>query len=69
MVTWSHQQVLVAESLDGPGSGLGLSYPDGFASRDGGMIHLAFDDNRHRAVYVGVPVPVGQTTSAPTGGK
>jgi predicted neuraminidase len=56
MVTWGHQEVLVEESQDGPDSGLGLSYPDGFVSRDGRQIHFAFDDNRHRAVYVGVAV-------------
>ncbi|MBU0607678.1 MAG: glycoside hydrolase [Armatimonadetes bacterium] len=57
MQTWGHQQVLVEESLDGPNSGLGLSYPDGFVSRDGRSIHFVFDDNRHRAVYVEVALP------------
>lgn len=56
MQSWAHQQVLVAESLDGPNSGLGLSYPDGFVSRDGRTIHFIFDDNRHRAVFVSVDV-------------
>jgi predicted neuraminidase len=57
MHTWGHQEVLVTESLDGPDSGLGLSYPDGFVGRDGGMIHFVFDDNRHRAVYVSLESP------------
>jgi len=57
MRTWGYQQMLVEESLDGPMSGLGLSYPDGFVSRDGRTIHFVFDDNRHRAVYGAAPVP------------
>ena len=56
--TWPHQQVLVPESLDGPDHpGMGLSYPDGFLSADGHTLHIAFDDNRHRAVYVRASVP------------
>jgi predicted neuraminidase len=56
--TWPYQQVLVPESLDGPGSpGMGLSYPDGFLSADGHTLHIAFDDNRHRAVYVRAELP------------
>jgi len=58
MRTWPHQQVLVPESLDGPDHpGMGLSYPDGFLAADGKTLHLAFDDNRHRAVYVRASLP------------
>jgi len=57
MASWGHRQVLVPESLEGPVPGLGLSYPDGFVSGDGRKIHFVFDDNRHRAVCVGVDVP------------
>lgn len=57
MRTWPHRQVLVPHSLDGPDTGMGLSYPDGFLSTDGRTLHLAFDDNRHRAVYVRTELP------------
>lgn len=50
MQTWPYQRVLV----DTPGS---LNYPDGFVGRDGQILHFAFDDNRHRAVYVGARLP------------
>lgn len=54
--TWPYRQVLVSESCDGP-EGL-LNYPDGFISADRRTLHFAFDDNRHRAVYVGADLPV-----------
>lgn len=58
MHTWPHQQALVPESLDGADHpGMGLSYPDGFLDRDGRTLHIAFDDNRHRAVYVRAEIP------------
>jgi hypothetical protein len=49
--TWPYRRVLVPESCDGPQGR--LNYPDGFVSADHTMLHFAFDDNRHRAVYVG----------------
>ncbi len=55
--TWPYRRVLVAESCDGPEGR--LNYPDGFVSRDGSFLHFAFDDNRHRAVYVGAKLPWG----------
>lgn len=55
MKTWPYQRVLVPESIDGP-SGR-LNYPDGFLSKDRHWLHFAFDDNRHRAVYVGTRLP------------
>ncbi len=53
--TWPYQRVLVPESCDGPKGR--LNYPDGFISADKDRLHFAFDDNRHRAVYVGARLP------------
>ncbi|MCA9069576.1 MAG: exo-alpha-sialidase [Planctomycetaceae bacterium] len=50
MKTWAYRRDLVTS----PGR---LNYPDGFVSRDGKFLHFAFDDNRHRAVYVKVKMP------------
>ncbi len=55
MQTWPYQRVLVPESCDGPRGR--LNYPDGFVSADKKWLHFAFDDNRHRAVYVGARLP------------
>lgn len=55
MKTWPYRRVLVAESCDGPNER--LNYPDGFISADRQYLHFAFDDNRHRAVYVGAKLP------------
>lgn len=54
--TWPYRRVLIPESCDGPEGW--LNYPDGFVSRDGAFLHFAFDDNRHRAVYVRAKLPV-----------
>jgi len=54
--TWPYRRVLVPESCDGPAGR--LNYPDGFVSHNGDYLHFAFDDNRHRAVYVGAKLPV-----------
>ena len=53
--TWPYQRVLVSESCDGPKGR--LNYPDGFVSEDRRWLHFAFDDNRHRAVYVRARLP------------
>jgi hypothetical protein len=53
--TWPYRRVLVPESSDGPQGK--LNYPDGFVSADRRWLHFAFDDNRHRAVYIGVALP------------
>ena len=53
MKTWPYRRDLVTW----PGR---LNYPDGFVSRDGKHLHFAFDDNRHRAVYVNVKLPPSQ---------
>ncbi len=55
MRTWPYQRVLVPESCDGPQGQ--LNYPDGFVGADKQWLHFAFDDNRHRAVYVGARLP------------
>lgn len=55
MQSWPYQRVLVSESCDGPRGH--LNYPDGFVSAGQRWLHFAFDDNRHRAVYVGARLP------------
>jgi len=55
MKSWPYQRVLVPESCDGPKGR--LNYPDGFVSADKQWLHFAFDDNRHRAVYVRARLP------------
>jgi hypothetical protein len=56
MRTWPYQRVLVRESCDGPAGR--LNSPDGFVDNNRRWLHFAFDDNRHRAVYVGARLPV-----------
>jgi hypothetical protein len=63
MHNWPYRRVLVPESCDGTAGA--LNYPDGFVSADGRHLHFAFDDNRHRAVYVGAALPAALTPSAP----
>ncbi len=55
MKSWPYRRVLVKESSDGPRGR--LNYPDGFLSKDRQYVHIAFDDNRHRAVYYGAKLP------------
>lgn len=54
METWPYQRILVAHSSDPDGN---LNYPDGFVSHDKRMLHFAYDDNRHRAIYYGACLP------------
>lgn len=63
MKTWPYRRVLVAESSDGPNGR--LNYPDGFVSQDRQWLHLAFDDNRHRAVYIGAKLPSSHSLTFP----
>lgn len=53
MKSWPYQRVLVPQSADGRRGR--LNYPDGFVAN--GRLHFAFDDNRHRAVYVSARLP------------
>ncbi len=55
MKTWPYRRVIVPESCDGPKGR--LNYPDGFVSKDRQWLHIAYDDNRHRAVYYGAKLP------------
>jgi len=48
--TWPYRRDLIRW----PGR---LNYPDGFVSGDRRYLHFAFDDNRHRAIYVGAKLP------------
>ncbi len=57
--SWPYRRVLVPESSDGAKGR--LNYPDGFVSNDKSFLHFAFDDNRHRAVYIGAKLPAGNT--------
>jgi len=50
MRSWPYRRDLVTS----PGR---LNYPDGFVDRQQGFLHFAFDDNRHRAVYVRAKLP------------
>jgi hypothetical protein len=54
--TWPYKRVLQAESVDGPKGR--INYPEGFVSADGKWLHLAWDDNRHRAVYYAAKLPL-----------
>ncbi|MBL4884149.1 MAG: exo-alpha-sialidase [Planctomycetaceae bacterium] len=56
MQTWPYQRVLLPESIDGKKGR--INYPDGFVSKDKKRLHFAFDDNRHRAVYIGARLPL-----------
>lgn len=55
MKTWPYKRVLVPQSVDGPTGR--LNYPDGFVSKDKQWLNLAFDDNRHRAVFYAAKLP------------
>ncbi len=55
MKTWAYQRVIVKESCDGP-QGC-LNYPEGFVSDDKAWLYLAFDNNRHQAIFVKVKLP------------
>jgi len=55
MQSWPYQRVLQQESCDGPKGN--MNYPDGFVSADQQWLHLAFDDNRHRAVHYSAKLP------------
>jgi predicted neuraminidase len=50
MKTWPYRRDLATT----PGR---LNYPDGFVSRDRRYLHLAYDENRFRAVYHGAKLP------------
>lgn len=50
MKTWPYRRDLATT----PGR---LNYPDGFVSRDRKYLHLAYDENRFRAVYHGARLP------------
>ncbi len=55
MKTWPYKRVLVKESCDGPKGN--INYPEGFVSVDRKWIYLAFDNNRHQAVFMKVKLP------------
>lgn len=50
MATWGYRRQLVHF----PGA---HSYPDGWLDEDEGMVHFAFDYNRHDVIYVGAKLP------------
>lgn len=55
MKTWPYKRILVGESCDGP-KGC-LNYPEGFVSPDKNWIYMAFDNNRHQAIFMKVKLP------------
>jgi predicted neuraminidase len=50
MATWYSRRILT----DFPGM---LAYPDGFLDEESGMLHFAFDYNRHDVIYFGARLP------------
>jgi predicted neuraminidase len=50
MATWRYQRDLT----DFPGM---LAYPDGVLDEDAGILHIAFDYNRHDVIYWGAALP------------
>ncbi|MDR0337344.1 MAG: glycoside hydrolase [Planctomycetaceae bacterium] len=55
MKTWAYKRVLVEESLDGKKGN--LNYPEGYVTPDRKWLHIAFDSNRHQAVFVRAKLP------------
>lgn len=55
MNSWPYRRTLVSQSVDGPKGN--LNYPEGFVSADRQWLHIAFDNNRHQAVYVAAKLP------------
>lgn len=49
-----YQRVLQEEGED---TKIGISYPDGFVSKDGKWLHLVFDDSRRKLIYYRARLP------------
>jgi hypothetical protein len=52
--TWPYQRVLQEEAANPK---IGISYPDGFVSKDGKWLHLVYDDSRDKLVYYRARLP------------
>ena len=52
--TWPYQRVLQEEGEDPK---IGISYPDGFVSKDGKWLHLVYDDSRRKLIYYRARLP------------
>jgi hypothetical protein len=50
MATWYSRRIVT----DFPGM---LAYPDGFVDEQAGLLHFAFDYNRHDVIYWGARLP------------
>lgn len=58
MKTWPYQRDLVLPSWDeGTKAPKRVHYPNGFVSADEQYIHFAYDDSRHRAIYMRAKLP------------
>lgn len=55
MKTWPYQRIVVKESCDGPKGN--LNYPEGFVTPDKKYLYIAFDNNRHQAMFVKIKLP------------
>ena len=51
---WSYQRVLQEEAGNPK---IGISYPDGFVSKDGKWLHLVYDDSRDKLIYYRARLP------------
>jgi predicted neuraminidase len=51
---WPYQRVLQEEAANPK---IGISYPDGFVSKDGKWLHLVYDDSRDKLVYYRARLP------------
>ena len=52
--TWPYQRVLQEEAGNPK---IGISYPDGFVSKDGKWLHLVYDDSRDKLIYYRARLP------------
>ena len=52
--TWPYQRVLQEEAEEPK---IGISYPDGFVSKDGKWLHLVYDDSRRKLIYYRARLP------------
>jgi hypothetical protein len=51
---WPYQRILQEEAASPK---IGISYPDGFVSKDGKWLHLVYDDSRRMLIYYRARLP------------
>jgi hypothetical protein len=59
--TWPYQRVLQEEAEEPK---IGISYQDGFVSKDGKWLHLVYDDSRRKLIYYRARLPELPTAPA-----